>query len=89
MNDPTAEELATIELCPVCKCCSYFPEICDQCGGDGVADHDCGEDCCVCAEPEDNVPCDRCDGRGAFPKCIGLCDENGHHVVDEVNDDAD
>jgi hypothetical protein len=35
-------------------------EPCSNCGGTGYSHHNCGEDCCSCAEPEDNVPCDWC-----------------------------
>ena len=37
---------------------------CENCGGEGVTSHDCGEDCCCCEDPEDNVACDCCDGEG-------------------------
>ena len=37
---------------------------CWNCGGDGYADHDCGEDCCCCADPEPNVVCHVCHGKG-------------------------
>jgi hypothetical protein len=43
---------------------------CWNCGGEGVSSHDCGEDCCCCAYPEDNVTCDVCEGVGSFPHCI-------------------
>lgn len=39
-------------------------EDCRNCGGTGFSSHDCGEDCCVCLEPEDNVICDWCGGKG-------------------------
>ena len=42
---------------------------CWNCGGEGYSDHDCGEDCCCCADPEDNVLCDICDGAGGFYVC--------------------
>jgi hypothetical protein len=35
---------------------------CWDCGGEGVTHHDCGEDTCCCANPEDNVVCDTCGG---------------------------
>jgi hypothetical protein len=41
---------------------------CWQCGGDGVSDHDCGEDCCNCLWPEDNVRCDICGGNGGWER---------------------
>ena len=45
-------------------------EDCQNCGGDGVTSHDCGEDCCCCLYPEDNVTCDICRGKGSFPICL-------------------
>lgn len=36
---------------------------------DGLSGHDCGEDCCVCLYPEDNVRCDICNGRGGWWRC--------------------
>ena len=45
---------------------------CENCGGEGFTNHDCGEDTCCCLEPEDNVECDVCDGEGSYwacPKC--------------------
>ncbi len=41
-------------------------EDCWNCGGEGYSDHDCGEDCCVCLHPENNVPCDVCGGDGGW-----------------------
>lgn len=44
-------------------------EDCTNCeyGYDG---HDCGEDCCCCADPEPNVVCDICHGRSGWWKCV-------------------
>jgi hypothetical protein len=39
-------------------------EPCSNCGGSGYSHHDCGEDCCACLQPEDNVVCDWCEGKG-------------------------
>lgn len=41
---------------------------CWQCGGEGTTGHDCGEDCCNCADPEDNVTCDICHGHGGWER---------------------
>lgn len=41
-------------------------EECDTCGGDGIDGHECGEDTCACAEPDDNVICDVCNGKGGW-----------------------
>src|SRR5262245_43591815 len=38
---------------------------CPTCEGEGVVGHDCGEDCCPCLDPEDNVPCGTCGGEGS------------------------
>lgn len=37
---------------------------CDE----GYSGHDCGEDCCCCLDPEDNVICDICRGKGGWIK---------------------
>lgn len=39
-------------------------EDCPNCGGTGYSHHECGDDTCPCASPEDNVLCDWCDGKG-------------------------
>ena len=66
------------ELCEECGCCELFTHACEQCDGDGVYGHHCGEDCCCCLDPEENEPCDLCDGRGWFKACLGNCGENDH-----------
>ena len=38
-------------------------ETCFECGGDGYV-HDCGEDICFCLNPEPNVKCSQCLGKG-------------------------
>jgi hypothetical protein len=45
-------------------------ESCPNCAGDGVTSHDCGEDCCCCLYPEDNVTCDVCEGDGTIAICL-------------------
>lgn len=42
---------------------------CDHCE-DGYSYHDCGEDCCMCADPEPNVRCDICRGYGHWLTCL-------------------
>ena len=42
---------------------------CWGCGSTGYSYHDCGEDCCVCLDPEDNVRCDICLGEGGWYRC--------------------
>ena len=39
---------------------------CWNCGGEGFSSHDCGEDTCCCIDPEDNVVCDVCGGKGGW-----------------------
>lgn len=48
---------------------------CWKCGGMGVDGHDCGEDCCVCLEPEDNMRCDICNGEGGWMRCYTCAPE--------------
>jgi hypothetical protein len=43
---------------------------CYNCGGEGYSDHDCGEDCCCCLDPEPNVECDICEGDGGWWACF-------------------
>ena len=38
---------------------------CGQCE-DGYSYHDCGEDTCCCADPQPNVICDTCGGKGGW-----------------------
>ena len=52
---------------------------CANCGGEGVSHHDCGEDCCACLYPEDNVRCDWCRGSGGSWHCTNTpawCEAN-------------
>lgn len=47
-------------------------ETCPDCAGEGMNGHDCGEDTCCCRYPEENMPCQTCDGAGGWkPKPIG------------------
>jgi len=71
-------EAAGEKLCPKCQCCTMFWEQCEVCGGEGYNGHDCGEDCCVCGDPEDqNLICDYCRGERGHWACS--CDEKGEH----------
>lgn len=57
--------------CQCARCGSSMGDMtCEACGGEGTDGHDCGEDCCCCLYPEDNVPCGICDGDGAFSYCL-------------------
>lgn len=67
------------ELCPTCDCCSLDYVECENCGGEGLTSHDCGEDTCCCAYPEDNVECDYCNGAGNFFTCLGGCHDGVKH----------
>lgn len=46
-------------------------EDCTACA-DGFQGHDCGEDCCACLHPEDNLVCDTCEGNTGWWIC-GQC----------------
>lgn len=48
---------------------------CWECGGEGNSHHDCGDDCCVCFDPEPNVRCDICRGKGSLMLCPGCAPE--------------
>jgi hypothetical protein len=50
--------------CARCGSSCHYQD-CDQCE-DGFDGHDCGEDCCACYRPEDNVICQICDGDGGW-----------------------
>jgi len=56
---------------PYCEHCGWEleRELCEQCDGSGYDDHDCGEDCCCCLDPEENEPCDLCRGEGGWWTC--------------------
>ena len=64
-------------FCERCRCCEMTWEECEACGGEGLDGHDCGEDCCCCADPEPNECCDYCLGAGGWWDCD--CDEHGVH----------
>ena len=55
--------------CARCGSSMSFDE-CETCGGEGLDGHDCGEDCCMCLDPEPNMRCDSCRGAGYFPTCL-------------------
>lgn len=66
-------------MCPTCHCCELEAEDCGACGGDGYCGHDCGEDTCCCDDPEDNMRCDYCNGRGWHWTCLGGCEGGESH----------
>jgi hypothetical protein len=72
-----------------CQCArcgsSCVPVDCTECAGDGVTHHDCGEDCCNCRNPEDNVRCEVCRGRGGWHECASgadYCEANPRNRAD-------
>lgn len=62
---------------------------CDQCE-DGMSFHDCGEDCCACLYPENNVVCGQCGGAAGWHWCSNtLCPakqevNNRHSTIDRL-----
>ena len=60
------------QACPICGSDMTW-ESCWQCGGEGGF-HDCGEDCCCCEDPENdlNEPCEECKGQGGYLQCASL-----------------
>lgn len=78
---PTDEMYASgLEIdCRCARCGSeVYSERCEHCE-DGYDGHDCGEDCCCCLHPEDNVPCQYCRGTGFWRMCVSspkFCEAN-------------
>lgn len=69
---PTQEMYATgLEIDCQCARCGSSADggSCPECE-DGFDGHDCGEDCCACLNPEENVPCQYCDGTGVWHRCM-------------------
>ena len=67
-------------VCPFCGSAMEW-EDCWNCD-DGYTDHDCGEDCCCCADPEPNVRCDVCGGHGGYLQCVNLESEQHQKAVE-------
>ena len=66
-------------------------ETCWACGGEGVDGHDCGDDSCCCAFPEDNLTCAVCDGEGSWPVCMSSaewCEANPRPGRENVKRDT-
>ena len=59
------------EICKKCGSNVYWQE-CWNCES-GYSHHDCGEDTCCCADPQPNVKCDICNGKGGWWVCFN-CD---------------
>lgn len=58
------------EDCQCARCgssCDWLS--CPECFH-GYTGHDCGEDTCCCAHPEENVVCGYCDGTGGAWHCL-------------------
>lgn len=70
--------------CPRCKCCEADLYQCQNCD-EGLSSHDCGEDTCCCLDPEPNVRCDTCNGKGTWFICAGNCDRRGRHANKEAS----
>ena len=67
-SDLTSEQvIARPRTCEKCNFELDWAE-CYNCE-EGYSSHDCGEDCCCCLEPENNVTCDICDGNGGWWAC--------------------
>ena len=45
-------------------------EACEICDKTGVYGHECWDDTCSCDDPEDNIICDNCLGKGIFSRCL-------------------
>lgn len=58
--------------CQCARCGSSCDiEVCEECDGEGVDGHDCGDDCCCCGWPdEDNMVCQYCHGDGDRWTCV-------------------
>jgi len=54
--------------CSTCGNIKWW-QTCWNCGGEGYSDHDCGEGCCACLNPENNVRCDICRGKEGYYVC--------------------
>jgi hypothetical protein len=75
------EPLENYYVFPACEICSAEMERveCWHCGGEGGF-HDCGEDCCCCLYPEDNLneACQECRGEGSYWQCPNVPHQEGY-----------
>ena len=55
---------------------------CPDCGASGYSGHDCGEDCCCCRHPEDNIRCDICQGKSGWYRCYTCAPMQEHELED-------
>jgi len=78
---------ATATDCQCKRCGSSMSfEPCVSCT-DGLSGHDCGEDTCSCADPDDNVQCSECDGEGGSYSCLSSdewCEANPRPAREDV-----
>ncbi len=58
-------------LCPICGMYMEWVD-CQQSDCDDGYYHDCGEDCCCCAYPAPDTPCQECHGAGGWMECTAL-----------------
>ena len=79
-SPPRASRHLDAPVGPLPDNCEMTDDPCPKCGelmytqpcGHGCEDgyyHDCGEDCCCCADPYPNVPCSECRGTGNHVWC--------------------
>jgi hypothetical protein len=64
----TTRTTATEVQCKRCGSSMSF-EPCEHCL-DGFDGHECGEDTCSCADPQDNRACGVCGGEGGSYSCL-------------------
>lgn len=57
--------------CPICGAELEWVD-CYEIDCDDGFYHDCGEDCCCCAEPEPDTHCETCRGAGGWWECTAL-----------------
>lgn len=68
--------------CQCARCGSSLDRVrCENCGGDGVTGHNCGDDTCCCLDPEDNVTCGSCRGECGFWQCLSSTDWCQQHPL--------
>jgi hypothetical protein len=71
--------------CPTCGCPLEWEDCYSLDCEDGYY-HDCGEDCCCCADPEPNVRCDVCDGKGGWWFCPACAEKAKKGEIDATEE---